>query len=433
LLIEALIMDKPTMAVAFGDDKHEYNPGVSAQMTHFKELRNSGILEWCDDEARFEKSCRRIVGRCGTRNDPSLLKETLDRIVTRGPGTYAQRLHEYASEMVEPQARKRRHKRSLKRRDRQSHIYHAHKVVSEYCGLAEPRDIPGHWIHGWIPAHHNVHPFIFGTHKKVGDGDERDFAAQVAEEKDTVQHWVGRKDQELYLRSQGYRHVKAIGLPFAYLPPMDEGRIAGSLLVMPPHSHRNHGKGDALAEAYADAIADKRKAFSEIWCCLNVDDYQRGEWIDAFRKRNIPVFVGAEIGDPASLYRLKRLMSTFEYVTTNGFGSQIAYAAAAGAKLSIYGPFADCPRAQMAKSFVATIEPSLVDALVEFQTEAVLRRHYPFLFVDPENAVVQEEWGRKEIGADIRLDPNEIMRLFGWHDSTPQRPLLEDSRATVAA
>jgi hypothetical protein len=417
LLIEALIIDKPTMAVAFGDDKHAYNPATSAQMTHFEELKTSGILEWCADAGDFEASCRRLIARCGQRNDAKLRRETLDLIVLRDDQSYAQRLGAFARTTLEPAARRRRLKRGQRTRASQSHIYHSHLILKEYCSLPEARAVPGHWIHGWIPAHHSVHPFIFGTHKTLEAPTSGDLGAAIAEEKENGRNWVGRRDQEDYLRGEGYRHVKAIGLPFAYLPPFAGPRIPGSLLVMPPHGHRTHGPKDRLADAYADAIASKRKEFSEIWLCLNAEDYRDDQWIESFRKRDIPMLIGAEQGDPRTLHRLKHLLSSFEYVTTNGFGSHIAYAAAVGAKLSIFGPVADCPRDIMAGCYVAKTEPALTDVLLELQSERSLRRHFPFLFVDPEKAECHETWGAEQIGADLRLAPADLMALFGWNEA----------------
>jgi hypothetical protein len=204
------------------------------------------------------------------------------------------------------------------------------------------------------------------------------------------------------------------------------------LLVLPPHGHQTHGPGDPLAEAYADAIAGKRSNFSEVWLCLNVDDFQRSEWIDAFRKRNIPMLIGADPGDRQTLHRFKRLLSTFEYVTTNGFGSHIAYAAAAGAKVSVFGPFAECPRAVMANCFVAQVKPSLTDVLLNLHSEAELRKHYPTLFTEPERAVTQELWGRREIGADLCLGPDELKDLLGWHDAAPGAPAETIRQASLA-
>ena len=44
LLLEALIMNRPTMAIAFGDGKHAHNPSLTAQITHFAEIKRSGAL-----------------------------------------------------------------------------------------------------------------------------------------------------------------------------------------------------------------------------------------------------------------------------------------------------------------------------------------------------------------------------------------------------
>ncbi len=41
LLLESIIMERPTMAIAFGDGKHAYHPGLSARMTHFEGLDSS--------------------------------------------------------------------------------------------------------------------------------------------------------------------------------------------------------------------------------------------------------------------------------------------------------------------------------------------------------------------------------------------------------
>ena len=272
-------------------------------------------------------------------------------------------------------------------------------------------------MHGWIPEHHDLHLALVATHKKSGVTEMQDYVAQIEAEKETTPQWVSRKDQEVFLRSQGYRHVQAVGLPFAYLPPSQCTRVPGSLLVMPPHTHEAHGPGDPLAEAYADAIAEKRKEFSEIWVCLNSHDYTHGEWVEPFRKRNIPIFVGADQSDKNTLHRLKHLLSSFEYVTTNGFGSHIAYAAAAGAKLSIFGPFAEHPREAMSRAWAVRVYPELIDVLCALHSEETAKKYYSFLIGDPEKAECHIEWGRRQIGGDLMLEPDEMIDLFGWRET----------------
>src|ERR1044071_2927082 len=96
-------------------------------------------------------------------------------------------------------------------------------------------------------------------------------------------------------------------------------------------------------------------------------------------------------------------ISTFEYVTTNGFGTHIAMAAYCGAKVSVFGPFAPFPPERMAATHAVKIHPELLDAACELCTEAAMRRHYPFLFVDPDQAIARPEWGAAEVGERSRV------------------------------
>jgi hypothetical protein len=425
LLMESLIMGKPTMAVAFGDNKHTYNPAVSSQMTHFREIRKSRALLWCDEENRFIEACRDLLDRPTRAIDGEARQQTIDTIVTLNDGSYSQRLAAFCRTTVDPMGRQRRQKRYARQRKNISHSYFAHLIARDYCGLRDvPSDIPGYWMHGWMPPSFNVHPLLIASQKSLHKQSTEEHLARIEAEKVLVPQWVSREDQEAYLREQGYANVQTIGLPFAYLPPVAPRRLAGSLLVMPPHSHRAHGPGDPLADAYAEAIASKRNEFSHIAVCLNYDDYIRHEWITQFQKRGIRVFVGAEQADPSTMLRLKQLLSSFEYVTTNGFGSHIAYAAACGAKLSVFGPWADFPRVEMAKGFAMRLVPELTDIGCELHSEKALRKECPFLFVDPEKATTHLEWGQKQIGEDQLLPRDELMRLFRWRAAPGTADLL---------
>lgn len=415
LLIEALIMQRPTMAIAFGDGKHTHNPSVTAQMTHFAEIRKSPALVWCDDSARLEADIARLLA-------PGFVEETAGRrsklladIVQLEPGTYSQRLLSCAREAVEPTARKLRALRASRRRGTISHAYGANLIARDYAqvNIVDP-EIDGYWMHGWIPAYHNKHTAFIALHKKDGQGAGYDYEGQIRQEKEEVCQWVSRKDQADFLLADGYKHVKAIGLPIAYIGEANVRRIPGSLLVMPPHSHKSHGADDPLAEAYADAIADCKRNFEHIWVCLHEDDLAKRQWVDSFEKRGIGVFPSADQSDPFTLRRLHAILSSFEYVTTNGYGSHIAYAAYCGAKPSIFGPFAEFPRDRIVRTHSVKMFPELVDLAYELCTEKALRAHYQFLFVDPHKAVDLRDWGRAEVGEPNRLSPRELAQEFNW-------------------
>jgi hypothetical protein len=288
-------------------------------------------------------------------------------------------------------------------------------IARRYCGIeASDAVVPGYWMHGWLPAFHSVDPAVIALHKKPGQTEGYDFAAQTREDKAHVTQWVSRGDQVEFLRANGYEHVHAIGLPIVYLPKSTARRVPGSLLVLPPHGHRSHGPSDPLAEQYAEAIAGLRPRFEHIWVGISDHDAANDDWVQSFRRRGLDVFTTTDQGSPDTLVRLQRILSTFEYVTTNGFGSHLALAAYCGARVSIWGPFAEFPVERMRTTFTVKVFPHLLDTALHLVSEQALRHHYPFLFVEPQDAVAREPWGAHEVGEPWRQTPAELRRHFGW-------------------
>ncbi len=420
LLLEALILRKPTMAIAFGDGKHRYTPDVTARTTHCAELVGSSALIWCDSAERMVKDCARLLRFEWDDKRERARTAVLDRVVTREPGTYAERLAEFCRTRVERHARKWRAQRTGVKRETISHAYGAQLIARRYCEIHEPTPaVPGYWMHGWLPAYHNVDPLFIAQHKREGQGEGYDFEAQIRDDRAREVQWVGRQDQAEYLRAHGYRHVRAIGLPIVYVPAPRVRRVPGSLLVMPPHGHRTHGPDDPVAERYADAIAGIRSRFAHVWVGLNEGDVATQQWIESFRRRGIDVFTTADLGDPDTLVRLRLILSTFEFVTTNGFGSHIALAAYCGARVSVWGPYADFPVERMKITHAVKAFPHLLDQALELVSEAALRAHYPFLFVEPDGAAERRDWGAVEVGEPWRVPPADLRDLFAWTTPAP--------------
>ena len=113
---------------------------------------------------------------------------------------------------------------------------------------------------------------------------------------------------------------------------------------MPAHSSEDT-TSEWKFEEYAEEMARIRASFSEVWVCIHPSCWEHGYWVDAFKKRGFPLVQGALYTDRNALERLARLFSSFEYVTTNTMGSHIAYAAYWGAKVSLYGSYADLENA----------------------------------------------------------------------------------------
>ena len=427
LLIESLIMRKPTMAIAFGDGKHSHDPSVTSQMTHFIEAKKSGAFLWCDASDRLIDDCTVLLTPEKAETLMNARSNLLGQIVIREPGTYAERLAHFCQEKIEPDARSLRLKRASFKRITISHAYSAHRIALNYCGATHSNPIiPGYWMHGWIPEFHNDDPVFIALHKKDGQHQGYDYAAQIRNEKENIMQWVSRQDQAEYLLANGYKHVQAIGLPVIYIPKPKIPRIPGSLLVLPPHSHKTHGPDDPLANLYASVIADLKPRFEHIWVGLNEDDITKCQWVESFRRQGINVFKTTDQTDPDTLVRLVRILSGFEYVTTNGFGSHIALAAYLGAKVSVYGPFAEFPLERMKATHSVKMFPHLLQQAFELCTEDSLRKHYPFLFVEPDKASQLEAWGAHEVGESYRLSPDGLMEAFGWDRLNPSDKVIQD-------
>jgi FkbM family methyltransferase len=289
--------------------------------------------------------------------------------------------------------------------------YGATAVAAAYCGFPRaPGPFRGVWAHGWHPRDlKKFHPtFIVGVRAQPEN-----------------HYWVARKDQEDYLRECGYENVSAIGLPVVYLPASEVRRRPGSLLVMPFHSVDYNTYAWKFDE-YAEAIDAIRPEFTEVVVCLHESCFKRGYWVDAFRNRGFPLVTGANHWDRNALKRIQYLMSRFEYVTTNGFGSQLAYAAYFGAKPSVYGPYSNLRPEDVKHDPLFAYHPELIEPLLQAISEEGLRRICPQFFRHPRDAEANVEWGRLEVGQPNKVSPRELRSLFGWDLKTRTRRWFVD-------
>ena len=297
-----------------------------------------------------------------------------------------------------------------------SDLYGATADLADYCGVPQEQvRLPGYWTHGWIPQYHNTHPAFVALHKKLKSDAYRLQIGRHKIDRDEVQ-LVTRLDQEHYLRANGYRRVKAIGHPIVYSPRQRAQRIENSLLIMPPHGHAGPADNDDLADAYIAEAKKFSRLFTRVTVCVSSIDFIRGRWWRAFDAAGFDHVVGGEPTDPSSNRRLLRLLQTYEYVTTNAFGSHIAYAAYAGCKISIFGPFAEMPIRLMANAHAVRLYSALLPQQIDLCSESLLRRHYPELFVEPHDASERVEWGRAELGEANKLSATQMRLVFreGW-------------------
>ena len=293
-------------------------------------------------------------------------------------------------------------------------MYGSDEVAARYCGFAHPPAPPrGLWMHGWYPA---ARPLETPDHLF-------DVTMSHLHNED---YWVTTERQAAFLKSRGFPHARAIGLPLVYVPPAAVPRENDSLLVMPAHSLPANDRASAKAD-YVAAISDLRPAFSRICVCINGHDWDMSNWVEEFQTAGFEVIRGA--GGTKTLARICALFSQFEYVTTNGFGSLLAYASALGARVSFYGPFSElcCDSLKNIPFFIDN--PELMSAEVSWLTEQYCRQTYPEFFCHPADAQLRVEWGRTEIGWQNRVSPEELRQIFGWTPLGRARA----SAATLAA
>lgn len=281
--------------------------------------------------------------------------------------------------------------------------YGDQKVAAQYCGMSTPPyGINGEWQHGWIGPERNIHAeFVLG-----GDG-------KSYERRKTGIFFVAREDQVDYLKSLGYTRVFAVGLPIVYVDRPKLDRIPGSLLVMPGHSlpeTREEWDADAYT-TYVRSIASK---FSLVRLCVHKSCIEKGNWVAAFRDLGVQMLEGAEENDQNSLLLMAMLLSQFEYVTSNCFGSHLAYASYFGCKVSVSGPRPSRRRTDYESVPFYRNAPAVLDIVDRWNTDDRWGIIYPQFLRDPWDAIVQQEWAEWQLGEQHKKSPRELRRLFGW-------------------
>lgn len=285
--------------------------------------------------------------------------------------------------------------------------YGAFDVAGEYIGLAPlDRRRWGIWQHGWAHPLENVDAeWIIGT-----DGcSQNKFNAQN-------KFWVFRKDQEVFLKRHGIKHVKAIGAPIIYTK-IDAVRQQGSLLLMPPHGTRDT-RYTAITRQYFDWARETSRDFEEVVACIGCDDYERGQWIEEFKQIGVSCISGADMSDLNSLRRMAYIFKSFDYMTTPEKGSHVAYAAYFGCKVSVTGPRLLSEEvlreALMAGQFYKNYS-SGIDIAVRLSSTGSYEQMFGRMICRPNEAVEMTDWGRVQLGEHDRLAPHDLEEEFGWN------------------
>jgi len=293
----------------------------------------------------------------------------------------------------------RRFQQHCQRKNGWSDHYGALHSAAQYAGLEIPAqfEFNGFWQHGsfgsWskrVPSTlvYNLEPAAFPF-------------------------LVARVDEQLCLMEDGYKDVRAIGLPILYTPGLAPKRVPRSLLVVPTHTLLGATYPDrSVFEAYANEIAAIAGDFEHVVICVHPHCKTNGFWVNEFSSRGFPIIYGAQTDDRNALLRMRTLFEQFEYVTTNGWGSHIPYALAYGAKVSLHGP-----------EPALRAENLLKDGTWRKNLEALRKASSPEVFAErrqflerfsrcPGEGIADIEVGRYALGWANKLAPEQMRALL---------------------
>jgi glycosyltransferase involved in cell wall biosynthesis/ubiquinone/menaquinone biosynthesis C-methylase UbiE len=226
---------------------------------------------------------------------------------------------------------------------------------------------------------------------------------------------VRSKEQEIFLKENGFYKAIAVGLPFLYPDVVDIQRTPNSLLVYPMHTTQCTTLTiHEQTHEYIEYIKQLREHFSLVVASIGYEDVRRGNWIAAFEKAGIPWIAGAWSHDKNALTRMHYLMRQFEFVTSNSPGSHCVYAAYCGCKVSFTGPKDRLIKAELDTHPHYKKYPHIASAMKKRDLVEEFQAKFPALCVEPKDATVQTDWAWKELGGEHKKKPEEIAELFEW-------------------
>jgi glycosyltransferase involved in cell wall biosynthesis len=291
--------------------------------------------------------------------------------------------------------------------------YGAIRVAADYAGLSLPPQyfIRGIWHHGCYGPWEAYTPAMLACN------------APAAEKRPVL---TARQEEADYLQANGFRQAKAIGLPILYTKPSGLPRRSRSLLVMPVHTLIGNQFPDrSVFRAYAKEIAAAATGFAETVVCVHPNCQKNNLWVDEFKAEGLTVIFGAQTNDANALARMRALFEQFETVTTNGWGSHIAYALAFGAKVSIYG---SCPRQteeNLLQDTTWAVDPVSLKVALAAETEQKERAFLKEFSVPPAQAVANPKLGDWLVGTAQKLSPDQMRLMLD--------DLLDSPLATASA
>jgi hypothetical protein len=214
------------------------------------------------------------------------------------------------------------------------------------------------------------------------------------------------------LIEHGYENVHLGGLPFAYVQPQNIKRNDNALVAFIGKSAEVE-RQNVLDLIYLDYLESIRADFEHIY--VSIAQFDRSEHIrNQVTKRGLNVILGASPTDVRSLIRTRIALEYCKYVSTNTFGSHIAYALSTGSTLSVFTPLY---RYDVNKYLNTKHEytKSYAERMEYVYSEEYLKLRWPSLFSShPKNGYTNMNLGMEYIGKESVVAEEDIMKLVGW-------------------
>lgn len=210
--------------------------------------------------------------------------------------------------------------------------------------------------------------------------------------------WLHREEHTEFFPNS--KRIHTIGQAYVYTDNFQDKKL-GSVLIMPGHTIVPDRNLDSqLFTNYVNDVSQIYPPSENTYVCVNTGDLRNGYWLTEFSRAGYTVIAGSRHDDHNSYQRMKMLMGHFETVVSNVLGSHIAYAAAEGCRVGIWG-----------EQVVADFALDVLAASIDFDYRVwrnLSEMEYPFLFTDPGSESTNEDWGRHILGYGNKCTRSQV-------------------------
>ena len=272
-------------------------------------------------------------------------------------------------------------------------------ILAKKLGFKYPPRSFANWIHGWVWAENPTSKDLMCY------GFPKDLTI--------VTRNIIERDA---LVSEGFGDVRVGGLPFCYVEKQHYNRVQDSLIAFPHHDTEREKSGNH-GEKYFKWLASIKKDFSHVYVSLHYCNIG-GPMEKAALDNGLNVIQGARPDDANSMLRVRSLLDSFEYATTNILGSHILYAGFSGCKVSICGPYFDAKEDILNNVDLEKDTLEYVEKVVTLHSEIYARQKFTDFFKShPKMGINNSEYFFNMMGCNHVMNNTEIIEALKWKRS----------------